>query len=598
MKKAANLIIQRTCGISVLLATLLLAGCGGGGGGDRWENNRIDPYSGPKDYSYYDSSKSDIRNLTSPDETYSKSTNNCYLEVSGIPVDNSKDAYYTVCVTNPSRMDIDSLEMIPPGFNSNTRASISESEKDSSFQASCLSLLSNQRDNPFEKARLEEELKRVYQQHESQSAKSSTRASISHTNEKLGDIAIIPVLNKNRRCKLAKISDYAKFFVDIEQDNSVNPASMTADILDGFANEFDKYILPIIRDNFGNGSEICWKDVDQDEKLSIVFSPAVNNYGQNIAGIFESSDMNHSLYSRDVISIAVSKNGALPGSEDYDKWYMDARETIIHEMQHIVNYSAKGSLNEDLWINEGLSVCAEILYRKKRAESGLTTYSTLKDGECLDFAGNDARLYFAAYYNPTISLFEFPVSSQVSGDIYNAFAHYGQKGMFFYYIYEQYGSNAIKSLCQGEKGQEKFKKIATDRNIRQLFIDFNIAQLNEKHRNVVFTTRDNPFYYAKPQHKFEENMDLNYLLLSDGKSYRMSTENDLNSKVIDITQNQIWELCSPQIKNNALPANGGTARYVIKQPADYEQRYGQRSFTLSFQSSVPGLVINMVRMNP
>ena len=152
-----------------------------------------------------------------------------------------------------------------------------------------------------------------------------------------------------------------------------------------------------------------------------------NNYGDVVVGIFENSALNDYQHARDMICVAVCE-------KNYNKWFMDARETICHEMQHIVNFSAKSRGSEDLWIDEGLSVCSEILYRQNRHKDGLMTYSLYYGGERLDFAGNDARFYYAEYLKPELSLLSFS-----SSDTDIALAHYGQKGLFFYYLYEQYG---------------------------------------------------------------------------------------------------------------------------------------------------------------
>ena len=172
----------------------------------------------------------------------------------------------------------------------------------------------------------------------------------------------------------------------------------------------EKSLTMILKENFGNGSDIFWRDVDNDGKLSIVFSPVVNNYGKSVVGIFDTASINSSN-PRDMISIAV-KSG---NNKSYEKWFMDARETIPHEMQHIVNFSAKSGRSEITWIDEGLAVCAEILYRKKRSEAGLTTYSLYYGSECTDFPGNDARFYYASYYMPENSLTDF--SSNEEEDI-------------------------------------------------------------------------------------------------------------------------------------------------------------------------------------
>ncbi|MBP0988938.1 MAG: hypothetical protein J6S92_11750, partial [Oscillospiraceae bacterium] len=63
-----------------------------------------------------------------------------------------------------------------------------------------------------------------------------------------------------------------------------------------------------------------------------------------------------------------------------------------------------------------------------------------------------ARFYYGAYYMPELSLTEFASSSD--DDSINL-AHYGQKGLFFYYLYEQYGKETIRRLCQAAENRQR-----------------------------------------------------------------------------------------------------------------------------------------------
>ncbi|MBQ2592120.1 MAG: hypothetical protein II567_02410, partial [Candidatus Riflebacteria bacterium] len=478
--------------ILLLLTSIsLMLGCGGGGGGNSYYEN--ENYNADSS-AYYDSTKTNVNNLAQPNHRFSAYNGKNSIEIKNIPIDTSKEVLYACLITNPNRLDITDLALIPP-LAGNARLSVGNEESKAETSRLAVGNLQHDKPNfviPFreslaDKARLKEELYNKYLENEANNKKLSLRANISHLNEVEGQRDIdITVLSKSRKCTLAKVSTYAKFFIDQDGDSSVSAPNITNQSLNQFAIEFDNYVYPILKENFGNGSDIFWRDVDNDGKLSIVFSPVVNNWGKSVVGIFDTASINSSN-PRDMISIAVKSSNK---NSSYEKWFMDARETVPHEMQHIVNFSAKSGRSETTWIDEGLAVCAEILYRKKRSEAGLTSYSLYYGSECPDFPGNDARFYYGAYYMPELSLTEFASSSD--DDSINL-AHYGQKGLFFYYLYEQYGREHLRQLCQAaERGTEKFN--ALDRSLGELSIDFNFACLNEKLRGLTFTNYEiNPY---------------------------------------------------------------------------------------------------------
>ena len=569
----------------------LLVGCGGGGGGGGfWRNEEYNTDSSD----YYDSTKSNINNLASPNQRFSAYNGKESIEIRNIPIDSSKEVLYACLITNPNSYPITDLQLVPPlalagnarlsatkpGNENSSRTNISELIVDS-LQASEPNLIIPFRENLADKARLKEELYNKYLENEANNKRLSFRANTSHLNEVESQRDIdIRVLSKSRKCTLAKVSAYAKFFIDQDRDGSVSAPSISNSSLNQFAIEFDNYVYPILKDNFGNGSDIFWRDVDNDGKLSIVFSPVVNNYGKSVVGIFDTASINSSN-PRDMISIGV-KAGK---NNSYEKWFMDARETVPHEMQHIVNFSAKSGRSETTWIDEGLAVCAEILYRKIRGAAGLTTYSLYYGSECTDFPGNDARFYYGAYYKPELSLTDFSTSDDDSTTL----AHYGQKGLFFYYLYEQYGKETIRQLCQAaERGTDKFNML--NRSLGELTIDFNIAVLNEKLRGLSLTNYPvNPYDVADNKHKFITDLKLKYIYTSKygfvevDKTYFEQGFNDLTSEY--------------KSKIGSIPANGGTVRLFLKQPKDFNTRFrGSNSYTIGFSSSKP-VVINMMKIS-
>ncbi len=575
--------------ILLLLTSIsLLVGCGGGGGGGGsfWGSEEYTTDSSD----YYDSTRTNVGNLAEPNKRFSAYNGKGNIEIRNIPVDSSKEVLYACLITNPGDKEVTDLQLIPPlALAGNARLSTANEESIGdtselvvdSLQEANANVVIPFRENLADKARLKEELYNKYLENEANNPKLSLRANISHLNEVEGQRDIdITVLSKSRKCTLAKVSTFGKFFIDQDGDSSVSAPNISQASLNQFANEFDNYVYPILKENFGNGSDIFWRDVDNDGKLSIVFSPVVNNYGKSVVGIFDTASINSSN-PRDMISIAV-KSG---NNKSYEKWFMDARETIPHEMQHIVNFSAKSGRSEITRIDEGLAVCAEILYRKKRSEAGLTTYSLYYGSECTDFPGNDARFYYASYYMPENSLTDF--SSNEDDSI--TLAHYGQKGLFFYYLYEQYGREHLRQLCQAtERGTDKFN--ALDRSLGELSIDFNFACLNEKLRGLTFTNYSvNPYEVAAKKHKFITDMSLKYIYTSRGFV-------EVDSKYFERIFNDLTNEYKMTV--GSIPANGGTMRLLLKQPKDFTTRYrgSKNLYTIGFSSTYP-VVINMMRIS-
>lgn len=601
MKKANRSIFQKLCLISAVSSALLLTGCMGGSS-DSNSYSHQDNTDSNNNLNYYESSQSSVGNLTSTGNRYSAYNGAISVDVNNIPVDVGKDVLYACIVTNPNNYTpITNLTIAPPLLH-DVRASVAAEEDNASsaINVNIPGFVADFRENPLVKLQLKQELMQVYKAQEASNARCSVRAA-SHADEIEGQKGIeINVLNQKRKCTLAKVAKHAKIFIDEDGDGAVPAGNISEARLNEFATEFDNYIYPVMKENFGDdaGSDIFWNDVDGDGRLSIVFSPVVNNYSKGVTGIFDSVSIN-SQNPRDMISLSVFND--IPS--EFDKWFMDARETIAHEMQHIINFCAKSnrSGSEELWIDEGLSVCAEILYRKRRSEAHLSTYSLYYKSMCEDFPGNDARLYCYAYIMPEIAVKEFLSVSNTHAyskdSTTETLAHYGQKGLFFYYLYEQpYGKDVIRKLCRGESGSRKFSYLIPDCSLEQLIIDFNFAVLYEKLRNINLSSfPQNPINFAKSNHRFKTNMDLKFTSL-DGQNYIEISEKNisiLNLGTISKTTKIIDES-----SNCPVCPKGGTVRFLMRQPAEMRSALSggtTYSFTLSTTSGVP-FVVNMIRM--
>jgi hypothetical protein len=286
--------------------------------------------------------------------------------------------------------------------------------------------------------------------------RASLRAS-DHKNEAVGNVYPISMVSNStglsyitRNCKLERMTDHCKIFVDQDAFDGLSAKEgvymVTSDDLNHFAEEFETFIYTLMHNNYGDVY-----DIDDDGCLSIIISPVYAKIG--FAGLFNSIDMTPGATTnsnqRDLIGIWSPSSTKWSG----EYWRAATRETIAHEMQHAINYSAKvypggvartgisnyDTLLETMWLDESLSVAAEARYRAMRANAGRTTY--YGGQTVIDSAANDSRFNYWIQNPSTVKMDDFSYS-------FNAFEHYGQKGLFNFYLYERFGADKIKSLVQ------------------------------------------------------------------------------------------------------------------------------------------------------
>lgn len=272
-------------------------------------------------------------------------------------------------------------------------------------------------------------------------------------------------------CKLVKITDHCKIFVDQGTSDGLSAITgdhkITSQDIDHFAYEFETHIHNLMTQNYGPVY-----DIDQDGRLSIVFSPIYAKFGY--AGLFNSIDLSPSNPSdsnqRDLIALW-SPNGTKWVGET---WREATRETIAHEMQHIINMSAKVYPNntlrtpapsnydnwlEEPWLDESLSVGCEVRYRLLRGN-----------------AARENRFDRWAANPGIVRMDSFSYS-------FYAFEHYGQKGLFNFYLLGRYGSDKIKSLSQNiDVGVANLEEVYGV-NFTTLVKNFSLATVNESLRH-------------------------------------------------------------------------------------------------------------------
>jgi len=343
-------------------------------------------------------------------------------------------------------------------------------------------------------------------------------------------------------CRLAIKGSKCKIFVDKNPYPAVNGYSavevtsrgdfrITDEDLEHFVSEFDTKIYPLLTDHYGPAY-----DIDNDKMLSIVLSPFYAYF--NFAGLFNSNDLHPSpkttgttQYSnqRDLIALW-SPNGTWVG----EKWREATRETIAHEMQHIVNMSAKVYPNgvlrdsppanidnwlETYWLDESLAVGVEARYRLLRGDPA-------RENRFDRWADNPHA----------VGMESFSYS-------FNAFEHYGQKGLFNLYLFEKYGAAKIKSLVQttttGKANIENVYGLSIDTLVK----NWSIAVMNESLRSQGFTSLSG----VDTLHRYTNVLD------GPGKKFVIASKN----------------LAFGQAASDLTLAPYATAYYVIQQPAGF-----------------------------
>jgi len=483
----------------VLISSVV--GCGGGGGGGG--GSSITP---PAEGTYVEAPNT-VAPLATTQQVYNYSSTAANVSMA-LPVQSGTTVNYLLTVTN-SGSTAQTVQLVP-------ETSLSGSARpEESLHASLLTAEDAElMQMAAVKGRLEEKLRQNtinVLRHSGGNLRASMRAS-NHSNENEGDIVQISVVEDSlgytyttRNCKLERKTDHCKIFVDQDSFEGLSAVTgayaVTSADLDHFAEEFETYIYPLLNGNYGPVY-----DIDNDGRLSILISPVYAKIG--FAGLFNSIDMTPGATTnsnqRDLIGVWSPSSTKWSGAY----WLAATRETIAHEMQHATNYSAKvypngvvrtgisnyDSLLEEMWLDESLSVGVEARYRAIRGAAGKTTYYNSQT--IIDAAANDARFGYWARNPQSVKIDSFSYSA-------NAFEHYGQKGLFNFYLFEQYGSDMIRSLVQTTRtGLDNFKTVfveSTYGSFATIVKNWQYAVVNEGLRSVIaFNSLAAKYRYTTP----------------------------------------------------------------------------------------------------
>jgi hypothetical protein len=184
-------------------------------------------------------------------------------------------------------------------------------------------------------------------------------------------------------------------------------------VVNDYARVWDDTIYPNVRQVFGHD-----RDTDGDPKLYILFTKELNNFGS--AGQFRGADKHpdsvvYPLYGvhsneKDIFYVEI------PDTDDieYDKG------TLAHEFQHMINFDARNDsylLAEYAWLNEAFSGLAEYI-----TGFGYQTWKLMR------------------------SFLTIPISLTCWATLNSR--NYGGSYLFGRYLYEQFGTAAIKKMVQ------------------------------------------------------------------------------------------------------------------------------------------------------
>ncbi len=166
-----------------------------------------------------------------------------------------------------------------------------------------------------------------------------------------------------------------------------NPSEITVSKATQLGQEFDSVIYPLVTEYFYTPS-----DVNGDGRVAILcfdIQDDFDNTGAYVGGYFSSGDLFNTSTSNkmEIFYIDTYPTMHYPASNPVD--VSRAYSTLVHEFQHMVNFNRnyfveKGS-SMPTWLNEGLSMAAEHIY-KGTLTSRISYYNyatSIKNGQSL-----------------------------------------------------------------------------------------------------------------------------------------------------------------------------------------------------------------------
>ena len=219
---------------------------------------------------------------------------------------------------------------------------------------------------------------------------------------------------------LLKVSDNLAIYLQ-------NSQNVSAYALTKLAQEFD-YHYTSMTNIYGTHS-----DIDANGKIIILLMDInkTKGSGNQVLGYFNPSDM-HGNNKGEILYMDISN-----ANNNTDK----AIGTIIHEFQHLINYSyvIGGERNEmSSWLNEALSESTSILFNKATTESRINEFNNIN--------------YYCFY--------TWNTSNISNNGKNNTHVNYPSASVFMNWLYQQNGSNdSIFKTIASSKELGDYKKV-------------------------------------------------------------------------------------------------------------------------------------------
>lgn len=225
---------------------------------------------------------------------------------------------------------------------------------------------------------------------------------------------------------LLKVSDNLAIYLQ-------NGKNISAYALNKLAQEFDYYYTSMTN-IYGTHS-----DIDANGKIIILLMDInkTKGSGSQVLGYFNPSDM-HGNNKGEILYMDISN-----ANNKTD----NAIGTIIHEFQHLINYSyvISGERNEmSSWLNEALSESTSILFNKTTAESRINEFNKIN--------------YYCFY------TWNAPKQRVTNGNdnkvTTNGLFNYPSASVFMHWLYQKNGSNdSIFKTIASPKGLSDYNKV-------------------------------------------------------------------------------------------------------------------------------------------
>ena len=219
---------------------------------------------------------------------------------------------------------------------------------------------------------------------------------------------------------LLKVSDNLAIYLQ-------NSQKVSAYALNKLIQEFDYYYTSMTN-IYGTHS-----DIDANGKIIILLMDInkTKDKGNQVLGYFNPSDM-HGNNKGEILYMDL-----INANDNTDK----AIGTIIHEFQHLINYSyvISGERNEmSSWLNEALSESTSILFNKATVESRIAGFNNIN--------------YYCFY------TWDIPTNIS-NNNKNNTHVNYPSASVFMHWLYQKKGSNEIFKTIASSKELGDYNKV-------------------------------------------------------------------------------------------------------------------------------------------